>query len=47
MRALFTASAIALLLLAAGAHADAPPAAHAMAPFPATRRRLGARRAAV
>ncbi|HET9331488.1 MAG TPA: hypothetical protein VFO23_13255 [Steroidobacteraceae bacterium] len=36
MRALFTALASALLLLAAGAHADAPPAAHAMPPFPAT-----------
>ena len=36
MRALFTASATALLLLAAGARADAPPAAHAMAQFPAT-----------
>ena len=36
MRALFTASAVALLLLAARAHADAPPEAHAMAAFPAT-----------
>ena len=35
MRALFTASATALLL-AAAAQADAPPAAHTMAPFPAT-----------